>query len=258
MWSIRRSFLAVSAVVRYRRYRDRARRHAIIRRFGLHCLAPEDPRIADARARDLLLRAESAVRWLPRPVYPTGGAAGPLLLYLLIRTLDEHAVRNVLELGAGQTTRVLDAWAKACDGRVVTFEQDAGWAAKVSAEVDASVTSILHLPLQDVATSRGQVQWYHQPPAEMCTNFDLLLVDGPVGTTRLSRLGVVDKVPDWLGQDWAIIWDDLHRAADLESFASLIERLRALGVEHDHLLLDGDRAVGVVFTPKYSAMKYMW
>jgi hypothetical protein len=34
--------------------------------------------------------------------------------------------------------------------------------------------------------------------------------------------------------------------------------LRSSAVSHDHLLLDGDRTVGVVFTPNFTGLKFMW
>ena len=74
----------------------------------------------------------------------------------------------------------------------------------------------------------------------------------------MSRYGIVNHVPGWLGQDWVIVWDDLHRPPDLQSFALLIERLRAMNIKHGHVLLDGYRTIGLVYTPGFSALQYMW
>lgn len=206
-----------------------------------------------------MARAEAAASWIPAPLYPTGGAAGPLLLYILIRTLNESEIDHVLDLGAGQTTRVVNAWAARGNGHLVTFEQDPVWATSLRAEVDRQHTRVLHLPLEEFSLNGTTLQWYSSPPPGTLptTGFDLLIVDGPVGTERLSRYGIIPHVPEWLNQEWAIIWDDLQRPADLESFALLIERLRSLGVAHDHIIIGGERIIGLVFTPKYSAMRYM-
>jgi hypothetical protein len=104
------------------------------------------------------------------------------------------------------------------------------------------------------------VKWYGTPDANALPqkNFDLVVVDGPVGTKRYSRYGIVEHIPEWLSKDWAVIWDDLDRPADLESFAALVDRLRTMKVAHDHVILDGDRTIGLVHSPSFSALRYMW
>ena len=91
-------------------------------------------------------------------IIPDWGAAGPLLLYLLIRALQELPVRRVLELGSGQTTRLLNAWACSAGRNAVTFEHDQRWATAMASEVDATRLSILHLPLVDHPAPNGFVQ----------------------------------------------------------------------------------------------------
>lgn len=258
--SLRRS-LATTEIVRFfRSWRARARHHALIKKHRLSYYSSLDTFRGEVRARDLLRRVEASVEWVPRPLYPVGGAAGPLLLYVLIRALEELPIQRVLELGAGQSTQLLDAWSKAKKGRSVTFEHDADWAARVAGRCGSGCTSVLHLPLVPISTPAGPDHWYAPPPSGALPEegFDLLLVDGPVGTPRFSRYGIVERIPEWLGSEWGIIWDDLDRVGDLESFAALIERLRATDVPHDHLLLQGDRMIGVVYTQAFMPLRFMW
>lgn len=258
--TLRRSLAFTETVRFFRSWRARARHHALIKKHGLSYYSPLDTLRGEVRARDLLRRAEVSAEWVPRRLYPAGGAAGPLLLYCLIRALEELPIQRVLELGAGQSTKLLDAWSRSRKGRFVTFEQDADWAARIAGECDSSSGSVLHLPLVPISTPAGPGHWYAPPPAGALPEegFDLLLVDGPVGTRRFSRYGIVEHIPEWLGEEWGILWDDLDRVGDLESFAALIERLRAAHVVHDHLLLQGDRMIGVVFTPAFTPLRFLW
>lgn len=243
-----------------RSYHRRAELHRIIKRHGLTHYATEDWAKSETRARDLLRRAERATSWVPSPLYPAGGAAGPLLLYLLIRALNELPVEHVLELGAGQSTVLFDAWARKANGSVVSLEHDKQWAESVGSRVDSTRTRVVYAPLIEQPAPSGSTMWYTPPPKDIFpkSGFDLVLVDGPVGTRRLSRYGIVEHLPEWMGPEWLVLWDDLDRPADLKSFALLIERLRARGVPHHHVLLDGNRTVGLVNTPGFDAARYMW
>ena len=257
---LRRFLLPTLLVRRFRNYRTAASHHSIIKKYRLNHFRTDDWGRSEARARDLLARAEKAVAWVPAPLYPTGGAAGPLLLYLLIRILNELPIRRVMELGAGQSTSLFDAWAEARDGVLVTFEQDEAWARNARLRLRSKESQILHLPLVDTVTSRGVVKWYASPSAGVLpkAGFDLLLVDGPVGSTHLSRFGVVTMVPEVMASQWIIVWDDLDRPSDLESFALVIDKLQTEGVACDHVLVDGDRTVGIVYTSAFSAARFYW
>ena len=79
-----------------------------------------------------------------------------------------------------------------------------------------------------------------------------------MGSTHLSRFGLVTMVPEALASQWIIVWDDLDRPSDLESFALVIEKLQTAGFACDHVLLDGDRTVGIVYTSAFSAARYYW
>ena len=258
---LRRSLLATRAVRAVRSYRRQARHHALVKANGLALYESPERTDTEARARDLCRRVEESVSWAPRPLYPVGGAAGPLLLYLLIRALEDLPARRVLELGAGQTTRLLGGWSQAePDRRVVTFEHDEWWAGHVREEVSPETSCVLHLAMEPCETPAGPGQWYAAPPGGAVPDegFDLAVVDGPVGTDRFSRYGIVPRLLDWLAPEWGMIWDDLDRPGDLESFAAFIGQLREAGVAHDHRLLRGDQVVGVVYTPGYRALQYMW
>lgn len=252
-------YFATFIVQAVRNYLVSARIHRIKRNYRITHYRDSNDLRAELRSRDLFSRIENHLDWLPKPLLPIGGAAGALLLYLLSRCLTETKVSYALELGAGTSTRVLNAWANKFDGRVVTLEQDLDWATKLSKEIDGGQHRILNCQLTDVMVGSHKTKWYDvSDNLSVKDKFDLVLVDGPIGTKRFSRLGVLNVVENNLADEWTIIWDDLHRPGDLESFGELLEMLRKRNILHEHVVVDGDRSVGLVFTPAYRAMKYMW
>jgi hypothetical protein len=257
-----RRFYLLTLLVRFaRKYKESARHNKIVKKYVHKHYKTDDWCRSELRARDLYSRAEKASSWFPLKIYPSGGAAGPLLLYLLIRILEEMPVRKILELGAGQSTQIFDAWAQESRGLVVTFEHDKSWADSVSLKINHEFTKVLHLPLVEIETNRGVVQWYSNPPniIQHCiSGFDLVLVDGPIGQKKLSRYGVVEKLLNMVGDEWILMWDDLDRSSDLESYALFLKYLNENKILHDHVLFDGDRTVGIVYTPKYSSVRYFW
>ena len=65
-------------------------------------------------------------------------------------------------------------------------------------------------------------------------------------------------VPEVMAAQWIIVWDDLDRPSDLRSFALVIDKLKVAGVACDHVLVDGDRTVGIVYTSAFSSARFFW
>lgn len=232
---------------------------SIIRSAELNDWSELDSVLAEVKARDMLRRAEEAIPWMPTPIYPAGGAAGPLFLYLLARLLAETSkIQKVLELGAGQSTLILDSWANAQSKSVHSFEHDEIWVQRMLTLVNPIITQVHYLPLETLNAEAATTSWYALKSLsglDPLGGFDLLLVDGPPGCGGFSRCGIIDHIPEWLNKEFVILWDDLHRPADLESFAFLVQKLRRLGVPHDHLIWRDSKAIGIIYTPGYACVR---
>ena len=59
-----------------------------------------------------------------------------------------------------------------------------------------------------------------------CQSFDMILVDGPQGTRRWSRLGALALVPHLAKGDHLMILDDTHRYGELQTALALQTALR--------------------------------
>jgi hypothetical protein len=140
--------------------------------------------------RDLFVRDLERLG-LPDIYYPVGAAANHGLLYAVLRTVSECQVSDVLELGAGQTTLLLDNIRRSKDRpfEVRTIEHDARWAEQVGQICDHEVRIV---PLIESEIDGRTIRCYDaERVASQAERFDLMVVDGPIGPpfNRLGALG---------------------------------------------------------------------
>ena len=101
--------------------RDRWRYHWLARRDGIELYAEtsDERLLKDIKAMDLLRRVRVEHEWIPESLLPAGGAADHKFLYVLGRALGQFGFQSVLELGAGETTKLLGAYARHTGAHVV-------------------------------------------------------------------------------------------------------------------------------------------
>jgi len=163
--------------------------------------------------------AQSASVKLP-VLFPVGNAANYSLLALIFRACHELPVERVLELGAGQSTLLLDAISK---GRaealaVTTVENDAAWAERIGKKVKHEV--LLHnLEPREVM---GRRELCYSKPEALPTGVNLLIVDGPRGIPRFSRWSAMEIASRCLAKDFLIIFDDAERVGEQDTIRSLV------------------------------------
>jgi len=191
--------------------------------------------------RDLFLR-ELALLGEEDRFYPTGGAANYSLLYLILRLGSEFRPASVLDIGAGQSTLL---WAmlqrRGFVGNLLTLENDADWAARIGAQV---THEILVTPLQPMRIGRRTITTYDWATVKQGRSFDVIVCDGPRGTPRDSRSGILSMI-DGLPRDFALVLDDTERDGEQDTVALVHDRLQA--AKHDY-------AVGVVRAAKTQAV----
>lgn len=152
--------------------------------------------------------------------YPLGAAANYSLMYLVSRALQTFSFEQVVELGAGQTTFLIDAFKKRniFTGAVLTLEHDEGWRTIVQEKVSHEVQKV---PLSNNPYPGG----YDLSDAIIPAKIDLLLIDGPpaIGGKYLSRHSALPLLNRINQEDFVIIVDDAERRGELQ----LVERIKA-------------------------------
>jgi predicted O-methyltransferase YrrM len=158
--------------------------------------------------------------------HPVRSAANHSLLWLVGRIVEENEPKRILELGAGQTTRLLGALARARGLQLVTLEHDAAWAAEVRRDAAHDVRLV---PLVPSRLAGAEVKGYDPASLGADERFDLVVVDGPHGTRRMSRGGCLDLLERHLADDFVVVFDDAERAGERETIDRARSLLRARG-----------------------------
>lgn len=163
--------------------------------------------------RDLFVRELQRLSIEDR-FFPVGGAANHGLLYLVLRCYVELPVQRILDVGAGQTTLLLDALHRRLGkGEIITLEHDAGWAARIGAQVRHQVLRRDLIPMR----LAGQATLMHDTTG-LAGPFQFIIMDAPPGTRRYSRLGLLHLMQTVMDRrDFIAILDDVQRGGEWQT-----------------------------------------
>lgn len=121
---------------------------------------------------------------------------------------------TILELGSGNGTKELVKYFK-----VYSIEHDEKWLNKVKK------SNYIHAPLKEYA---DEYQWYDIDFLnDLPENYDLLIIDGPIGLDRINILYFLDKFKP----NVPYIIDDTNREADNVMAIEIAERLNKTIIE---------------------------
>jgi len=242
-----------------KKYFYKVRYAKLVQKTGLplYELGEDEKRGAELVWSDIVRQLQSSTNWLNHVIYPIGGAASPAFIGVLSRILIENKLSTIIEFGVGQTSKVLSNWAKETGGQVFSIEHDSYWANECRQELEHDSHEIIYAPLK--VGSSGYT-WYDESAIMRSLDgqrADLIIVDGPIGTARWSRAGIIDFFDNLHKDDWIVLWDDLHRYGDLESFSEFVHSKNISSGSIDVSFCQAFRTLGLVFTDKYRSLKYI-
>lgn len=125
------------------------------------------------------------------------------------------ATGPVLECGSGLTTIMLGLLAGRRGIRIWSLEHFPEWQARVTnvlERFEIPNVQICAAPLR----SYGEFSWYEPPLAEMPKEFQLVICDGPPGSTAGGRYGLLPVMGDHLPAGATILLDDATRPGEVE------------------------------------------
>ena len=191
------------------------------------------PKFLKRPVKKALLRRElrSAIKKIRQ--LPAGQVPGRQLLSELITGwgnegysanldyVEEVAKRSIetdgpiLECGSGVTTILLGILCSPRQVDVWSLENSPEWGALVAgvlAQNGLSGVRVCSSPLIEY----DEFVWYDPPLAEMPGEFSLVICDGPPGSTRGGRYGLLPVMGPRLPPGSTILLDDAHRDAEVE------------------------------------------
>ena len=149
-------------------------------------------------------------------------SADELYLAEVVRSA-EVTKGSILECGSGLTTLLLSAVAARRGLHVHSLEHNESWHARVRDTIldMGGTTTTVHLaPLRDF----GDYEWYDARLADFPDDVTLVVCDGPPGSTRGGRSGMLPRMRGKLATRCTVLLDDISRPA---------ERALALGWSRD-------------------------
>jgi hypothetical protein len=164
--------------------------------------------------------------------YAVGSAANYSLFYVILRAVLEFRPARVIELGAGQTSLLLDRLAASglLPGDIVTVEHDRHWAQHIAAAVKHPVVRI---DLIDRPGGDRICGAYDIAALKIAGPIDLLIIDGPPGGTealRFSRHGALPLLKHMNRDGFVVVIDDAERPGETALSSRIEEALQAEGI----------------------------
>ena len=124
-----------------------------------------------------------------------------------------RARRGILECGSGLTTLVAHAATATSGTPVVSLEPLRRWRIRVGRALAAAglhPKGVMAAPLRD----HGDYDWYDVSAVPAALSFDLVICDGPPGSTSGGRYGLLPVMRPRLSDDVRVLLDDADRAGE--------------------------------------------
>jgi len=195
----------------------------------------------------------SSSEWLRDKAFSPGRwAVGYPYLYVLYRVLNEIRPARILELGLGQSTRMIAQYASAHDDvQHVVVEHDEKWIDFFSRNYGLpDRTHILRLDWGSVTYKEAKDVRVYAGFAEALggEQFDLISIDGPLGgdMKHYARIDVLGLLPHCLADSFVIMLDDYERDAESRTMHEMREALSDAGVGHRSCRYSGSKDLGLL------------
>lgn len=177
--------------------------------------------------------------WLHDKTFSPGRwAVGYPALYAIYRILNEVRPKRILELGLGQSTRMMGQYAAEHRGvEHIIVESGQEWVKFFLKEFDLSAqSSIIELELELATYKEATEVRMFKGFKEALTGqkFDFIFIDAPLGSDmkHYARIDVLNLLPELLNETFAIMVDDCDRVGELHMIRELEAILRASSIRY--------------------------
>lgn len=170
----------------------------------------------------------SGSTWLKNTAFSPGRwAVGYPALYVMYRVLNEARPKRILELGLGQSTRMIAQYAAAHeDVEHIVVENDPEWIEFFQNDFQLSVRSqivcldwemVPYKEAEAVRVFKGFRETFHEQ------KFDFIFIDAPLGSDmkKYSRIDVLSIMPECLSHSFSILIDDSERTGEKGTISEL-------------------------------------
>lgn len=195
--------------------------------------------------------------WLKNKTFSPGRwAVGYAYLYVMYRILNEMRPKCILDLGLGQTTRMIAQYAAHCKGvRHVVVESDPEWGKFFRRRFRLPKSTSLYYRPYEMQEFRGnQVRAYSQFSQLLKhQTFDLVSIDAPCTSEMrcFARIDMLANLATCLRWDFVIMIDDLQFPAVANTANAIGEELSARGIDFLRGVYSGAKTFEVFASPRF-------
>jgi predicted O-methyltransferase YrrM len=219
-------------------------------------------RLDDLAASVSLNASLARMRWEPEAFFTDQAAATPSLQLLLLKCLQFCRPTRILELGSGQTSKLLGFYYRDTPGvQVTTFEENEEYA-RMMTEVltrQGALHDYRWSPLRPTTFRVGDVSvttlWYEaaKVPTEP---YDLILVDGPSeANDHYARSGFLSWMPDALAPKFIVIFDDADMYGSAMTMRLFRTMLESANREFHYFEVHGIKTHGVFCSSEFRFLR---
>lgn len=184
------------------------------------------------------------------------------LFYILFRILNEIKPPNVLELGLGETTKMIQAYKRLhnLEGTCISIEQNQEWIDfRLQKDISKDFIKLIHVPainLNVYGVSTLIYEGLNRRLSALDLTFNLILVDGPWGSTSYSRYNIVELIEDdLLHDDYIIIVDDYNRNGEQQTVTEIKSKLLSKEKKFIFGEYAGEKTVAIIASEKYKYLQ---
>lgn len=192
-------------------------------------------------------------KWLKDKSFSPGRwAVGYQYLYAVYRILNEAKPKNILELGLGQSTRLLSQYVRVNkDAEHLIVEHDKNWIEFFSNEFRLPENSnIVQLELENREFKEDTEVLCYKDFYEALKNrkFDFISIDAPFGFNAkvYARIDVLKIMPQSLAENFVIVIDDYNRKGEKNTVLEMEKILTENGIKYAKGVYTGEKECLVI------------
>jgi hypothetical protein len=186
---------------------------------------------------------------------PGRWAVGYPFLYVLTRIMMDYHPEKILEMGLGESSKLLRAFAINSHSKIThhILEHDPIWVKSfLNRQGHQDKPDIYVCPLSEKLINGHSYTSYENFEQHILPAYDLYVVDGPFGSKAFSRYDIMKATENLTAQDeFVIMLDDYNRIGEKQTGTALLNTLAERKIQCYHHKFSGEKDLLVIATEKY-------
>lgn len=200
--------------------------------------------------RDTIQNSE----WLLNKSFSPGRSAlSYVSLYVLYRILNDIKPSNIIECGLGQSSRMTIQYTDFYKKNLLIFEDNKDWLNFFSLQFPTAkqYTNIYELDYINIDKKEKSRVYKSFKKDLKNKKFDLIIVDGPIGSKKYSRAQLIDFLDYIDYNNFIVLLDDYNREGEKETLNLAMQKLKSKNIEFINGSYSSDKSIGILCSPNY-------